>query len=545
MTMLESRVTSAVGRALQRALGSIRRIPWRWAHAVIAVLAFGMLFSIVKDQWFILDEFDYLRPSGNWLVWVLTPHNEHTIVFTKAWYSICYQLFGLRHFWVYALPMLIAHAAAYIAVVRIVILAIGDRPLARFGTLPLIVMAAGVGTLTWGGQFQYTGAVAAGLWLIWGSLREKGMPLWLVAVLTIFGTFSGSAFIALAIVAGVLFVVRARLFAGLIVLILSVGWFLVSKEVWKVSDAYQAQGVRQVLADGPSFAWAVFDRAVTDTTRTPSVTAVLIVATGALAVALAMRMTRANARSPRAMVVYALAAATVLSLLVTVIGRIGRDISDAAGGGYSYFIVITAFPLVLVLVATAIGRSRIASGLVLAFSLVLSAVGVAGYSSYASSLRDWKQGTNLALSNAAYLAAHGTAGYYSALPAPNGAPTVDWATVTMWARDGKIIERKPSSSGQAAILAQVQLSVVGTTAKCAPVASSELSSDGRASTKIRSGARVQGLGLTPSSIELTLNERGATARTIPLATGAIVTVTAHDGGDVRLMVTSGSVAYCE
>ena len=87
---------SGKGRTLA---GRIRSDPARWgsiALVTIASAAFAAwLLYFSRQQWFVTDEFDYFNfRHDSLIVWLLRPHNEHTIVFTKAWYALLGQFVG-------------------------------------------------------------------------------------------------------------------------------------------------------------------------------------------------------------------------------------------------------------------------------------------------------------------------------------------------------------------------------------------------------------------------------------------------------------------
>jgi hypothetical protein len=79
----------------------------------VASAAFALwLLDICRQQWFVADEFDYFATGREYLAtgreplifWLLAPHGEHTIVFTKLWFWILPDFVGYAHYEFYILP---------------------------------------------------------------------------------------------------------------------------------------------------------------------------------------------------------------------------------------------------------------------------------------------------------------------------------------------------------------------------------------------------------------------------------------------------------
>jgi hypothetical protein len=179
----------------------------------ISSIAFAVwLVSLARREWFVYDEFDYLQPAGEPLVtWLLRPHNEHTITFTKAWFGSLSSTLGLRGYGLYIGPLIVSHLVAVWLIYRLTWISTTSRILANGIALVALTMGAAAGTLTWAGQLQYTGSVAAGLGAILLACQRPGRRETVVLVATtIFETLNGTAFLAFGLAAATMYVARRR-----------------------------------------------------------------------------------------------------------------------------------------------------------------------------------------------------------------------------------------------------------------------------------------------------------------------------------------------
>jgi len=144
--------------------------------------------------------------------------------------------------------------------------------------LPVLAMGAAAGTLTWAGQFQYVGSVAAGMLAILLSV-ERRKAWWLPAliVVTAFGTLNGSAFIAFGIAAGVVLAHRREWAAAGLVALIPVVWQVVVRVVWQPVNPFAAEDLHQILRSGPAFAYSILDVAVSQTVGDNHLTSAILV----------------------------------------------------------------------------------------------------------------------------------------------------------------------------------------------------------------------------------------------------------------------------
>jgi hypothetical protein len=411
-----------------------------------------------------MDEFDYFGSSRDPLiVWLLRPHNEHTIAFTKLWFASLLPIVGLRHYALYALPLVLAHLVVVGVVYRLTWLSTGYRTVAAAAALMTAAMGAALGTLTWAGQFQYVGAVAPGLMIILlASETRTRRHVTAVFVATVIGTFSGTAFVAFALAGAVAYAYRRRWHEAVVVAALPVSWQLLMRALWAPADPYAAHGLGEIMRLGPAFAFSILDNGISQTVGDPHLSAALLVAlaVGTLALLSGARGSRTSdvARD----VTGTLALATLLSMSVLVAGRLELGPSLANGGGYSYLFLATLFPLAGILLGQ-VARRRSARVAIVGTMAVISVIGVATISYGARSLSDWKLSGERVMQAAAAELARGLSTYPDQVPAPDTAPTVSQETLLSWVASRSLdpVNTDSTASDQASLNMQWRL-VAGT-----------------------------------------------------------------------------------
>ncbi|MCS5734896.1 hypothetical protein [Herbiconiux daphne] len=454
MTRFDTAVDRGVTGAHRRLLGLWRRLDpvvvARVALVLLLVVTALVLWANVRGQWFIYDEFDYLNPpeGASWIGWLITPHNEHTILFTKLWFSLLYNTIGLQGYWLYAAPMIISHLAGGVAVYKLLRLVIPSRAVAVAAVAPVLLMAAGVGTLTWAGQFQYTAATAAGLWVLYCALSpalgDRSRWVWMMA-LSIVGTFSGSAYIPLGVAAGLAAISLRRYLLGIVTVLIPAVWFVLARVFWTIPSYNSAHSITQVLRDGPEFVYALLNKAVNDSIPVSDsfTTPLLVVSTLGVIAYLAVR--NAPVGSSRARRTYLfLLVGLVLSLVITLVGRLSRDVAESASGGYSYFILIAAIPLFVATIARFVSATRLAVAVIVLLLAGWSAINIVGFGEDARGLADWKASNAALLTGAAYLSQQEFPVVADAAPSPGLAPTVTWSELTGMVDAGRIDGEEPS-----------------------------------------------------------------------------------------------------
>ncbi|MFB2584770.1 hypothetical protein [Herbiconiux liukaitaii] len=464
------RVDDLVDRRVRAVHGSLtalgRRIDPRFAAAaaltVVVLVAAAVIVANVRTQWFIYDEFDYLAPpeGAGWLGWLIAPHNEHTILFTKLWFSTLYSVIGLKGYVIYAVPMIVCHLAGGVAVYKLMRLVIPSRAIAVAAVAPIALMAAGAGTLTWAGQFQYTAATTAGLWLLFVALTSRlgGRTQWILAIaLSLFGTFSGSAFIPLGVAAGFALISLRRYLLGAVVGLIPAVWFVLVRVFWDIPSGNGATGIVQILQEGPEFVFALLNKAVSDTIPVSGSFTSVVMVVSVLGVVAFLAVRTSTIELPRARRTYLfLLVALTLSLVITMIGRLSRNVADSASGGYSYFILIAAIPIFVLSIARFGAKTRIATTLIVLVLLGWAAVGSAALTTTSQGLAGWKSENAKLLTSSAYLAQNGFETASDAAPSPVQAPMITWSDIEDILAEGRIQPAEPSQLTQDEISLQVQ-----------------------------------------------------------------------------------------
>jgi hypothetical protein len=402
-----------------------------------ASAVFGVwLLLLARRQWFVTDEFGYFAPDGESVIgWLLRPHNEHTIAFTKAWFGLLLPTVGLRAYVLYAVPLVVSHLIVVAAIYRLTWISTTSRLIAGGTALLSLTMGGSAGTLTWAGQLQYTGSVAAGLIAILLAvdrpIRREFVVLTAIAVV---GTLNGTAFVPFALAASITYLLRRRWAAAVVVSAIPLAWQVVVRVVWAPSDPFAATSLEQILRDGPAFAYSVLDAAISQTLAESHLSAALLVAMGIGT--LAVVSAAGSRRTPLAeRVATALAVATVLSMLVLIAGRLGRGVEQASAGGYSYLFLATLLPLAGLLLGH-VSRSRAAVVGSTGLLLVLSLIGVAVFARSAIALSGWRLSGERLMETAAASLDDGLSTYSDQMPVPDTAPTVTQSQLRSWAMRG-------------------------------------------------------------------------------------------------------------
>jgi len=433
-------------RSARSLLSEVKADPARWvSYLVIALasVAFVVWFMSLK-QWFVTDEFDYFGPAGHQslIAWLITPRNQHTgfFVFGWFWFLEDFMGLGLRHYEIFMIPVVLGHLVVVAAIYHLTWIASSSRVIATGTALVSLAMGGGVGTLTLAGQLVFTLSVAAGLIVILLAVQSSSRrALGVVIALSVFGALNGNAFDAFALAASILYARRRLWWEAMWVAAIPMGWEIVSRLVWPQAavNIYAATGPGQILRDGPAFAYAALDLAISQTLGDGHFTAVVL--TGLILGTLALmsvgprwRLTAASGR-----VVIALAIAAILTMGALVEARLSYGIVLVSYGGYSYLFLVALIPISAILLGH-IARSRAALVGLAGVFLTLSLIGVITMSDNAKSLGAWKiNGESLMQTAAAELNA-GMPTYPDQLPVPGTAPTVSQDQLRSWAASGQL-----------------------------------------------------------------------------------------------------------
>jgi hypothetical protein len=135
-----------------------------WVFAAVIAVAVPVLLYQGRDQWFLLDEWDFLanRTAGSPSD-LFDPHYQHWTTVPILVYRALWWLVGLRHYWPYQLTLIVLHLGAAI-LLRAVMRRAGVRPwIATTAASLFAVFGAGREDILMAFQICYTGALTLGL----------------------------------------------------------------------------------------------------------------------------------------------------------------------------------------------------------------------------------------------------------------------------------------------------------------------------------------------------------------------------------------------
>jgi len=160
----------------------------RLVHLLTLTTAGVFLLVEATKQWFYLDEWDFLAYRGlrfTGTEGLFAPHNEHwTTIPILIWRGL-FNLVGVRDYWLYALPLIVAHLAVVHLVWRLMLRHEVDPWTATLLVAAFAVLGVGSENLTRAFQITFVGSVAFGLLAIDALERDRFWvpPIWGVGAL--------------------------------------------------------------------------------------------------------------------------------------------------------------------------------------------------------------------------------------------------------------------------------------------------------------------------------------------------------------------------
>jgi hypothetical protein len=248
----------------------------RWStrvFVVAVVVAPPLLLWFGRDQWFFLDEWSALTRDGLFKPGYFDGHNGHWVTLVRLEYRLNFELWGLRSYLPYQLPVVLAHLGTA-ALLREVIRRCGAREwIATATALAFVFFGSGRENITWGWQLSMTGSLVCGLalFLLADGPRALTRLDWLALGLGIVGLMTSSLFVALVVGIGVTTLlcrgVRIAAFYVLPLAAIHGAWYLrygsdgavplrltgrtlwfVGRMFWSIFDAVAQGGAGAVLA---------------------------------------------------------------------------------------------------------------------------------------------------------------------------------------------------------------------------------------------------------------------------------------------------------
>ncbi len=304
-------------------------------HMATLAAAGAFLVYDATKQWFYLDEWDFLVYRGIHLGrngGLFAPHNEHWTTIPILIWRALFDLVGVRHYWLYAIPMILAHLAIVHLLWRLMLRHGVDPWTATLLVATFAVLAVGSENLTRAFQITFVGSVAFGFlaidaieldhtWLpaLWGvcalMCSNIGVPMVFGCVLVALVRRQFAAAAVVGIVPGLAFVV----------------WYLLIGHI----GTYASTDIAALSFGGlVSYVWTGLTTSMGGLLDSSShLGAVLVVVFAVAAVA--------KRNVPGAL------ALTAVALYVFVgLGRLQYGVQQATSSRYSYIAVALCLPLI-------------------------------------------------------------------------------------------------------------------------------------------------------------------------------------------------------
>jgi hypothetical protein len=313
------------------------------AFAGVLAVAAVALMVIGVDQWFFLDEWDFLTDRTAWdLDDLLRPHNEHWSTLPILLYRAVYRAFGLTSYLPYRALAVGSHLLCAV-LLRALLRRSGVDPwLATVAVVPWIFFGSGWQDIVWGFQVAWNGALALSMTQL--LLADHDGPRDRRDVLAI------GAGVGALLCAGI---ATSLTVAVALALLLRRGWRVAALHAVPLAGAYLAWSAAYgeqtfldlaVTADKAAFVWSGLVGAVTALTWF-DLLAVPLVACSALGVALQVR--RGRPWQPRLALPAGLAGGAVAFLVVVSLGRWGFGADFARSSRYLHIVSFLLLPLVV------------------------------------------------------------------------------------------------------------------------------------------------------------------------------------------------------
>jgi hypothetical protein len=149
-----------------------------WSARVFAaavVVALPLILWFGRDHWFFLDDWWVVTRDGLTSPGYLDGHNGHWITLVRLDYRLNFELWGLRTYLPYQVPVVVAHLAAAV-LVRQVARRLGARGwIASAVALAFLFFGSGRENMVWGHEVGATASLVVGLGLF--LLAEGGQSV--------------------------------------------------------------------------------------------------------------------------------------------------------------------------------------------------------------------------------------------------------------------------------------------------------------------------------------------------------------------------------
>ncbi len=284
--------------------------------------------------WFSRDEWDFIAHRGLRLAneGVFYPHNEHwTTIPIIVWRAI-FNVVGVRDYWLYALPLILAHLATVYLLWRFMLRHQIDVWVATLLAIAFAVVGVGGENLTFAFQLTFVGSVAFGLLAIDAIETDR---TWLAPLWCLCSLMCSDIGIPMIVACGFVVLVQRKPREAAIAVVPPTFIFL----VWYAAIGHQGVTSGSALATGnvgglPDYVWTGLTSSFSGFLDAPHFIGVLVVV-----VLIATAVVYRNAPAGLA--------ASVLPLYGFIgLGRLQLGTNQATFSRYSYVAVALVLPLI-------------------------------------------------------------------------------------------------------------------------------------------------------------------------------------------------------
>jgi hypothetical protein len=345
----------------------------RWATRVfVAVVVVALPFYLAVNQhvWFNNDDWDYLatRSAGS-IHDLFRPHNEHWQTLPILLYRGMWHLFGLDHYRLYELPVLVLHLTAGV-LLWIVMRRVGVRPwVATLVGSVFVLYGAGYQDIIWDFQVGFNAALVFGLAQLLLADHEGRVDRrdYLAITCGVLGLMCAGLAVTMVFIVGLAMLLRrgwrvALLQVGPPTAVFAVWW------LWMGRDAYGAR--RSSVSETLQFVWRGISSAFDNVGWTSGMAVLLVVV---LAVGLTLAWRQSGSRANRIRMLAVPGAMLVGGLVFLAVAGYGRadsfGIAFAERSRYGHIVLALCSPAIAVAI-DALTNLRRAAGLVVAALLV-------------------------------------------------------------------------------------------------------------------------------------------------------------------------------
>jgi hypothetical protein len=363
-------------------------------HILSLVGAGAFLVYEATKNWFYLDEWDFLAYRGVRLgkQGLFYPHNEHWVTIPLLIWRAIFNLVGVRDYWLYALPLIVAHLAVVHLLWRLMLRHNVEPWTATLLAGAFAILGVGFGDLTRAFQLAFVGSLLFGLLAIAAVENDR---LWLAPLWAICGLMCSNLGVPMVLTCTLVALVRRRPRMAIAVTVPPALVFL----VWYVSIGHagssSATDFTGLSFSGLcSYVWAGLTASFAGFVDAPRAVGAVLVIVLAIAV-----VARRNVPG-------ALALATVPLYGFIGLGRLALGANQATTSRYSYLTVALCLPLIAQCVSI-LARGRILKPLVA--SLLVALVGLNAFVFYnqAKSVTTQDSSERAMIEAAAYLIKRG------------------------------------------------------------------------------------------------------------------------------------------